>query len=80
MKAHKRDICTAPFSLGMRWRRMANLMLRPLCPTRMQVPTEQEAGWTPEPVWMVLKRNKERKEKGKKLLPYQDSNHGPPTS
>jgi len=55
-------------------------MLRPLCPTRMQVPTEQEAGWTPEPVWMVLKRNKERKEKGKKLLPYQDSNHGPPTS
>ena len=45
---------------------MANLTLRPLYPMRTQVPTEQEAGWTPEPNWMVLKK-KESKEKEKTI-------------
>jgi hypothetical protein len=38
----------------------------------MPVPTEEEAGWSREPVWKVL-------EKRKSLYLYQDLNHGPPS-
>jgi len=39
-------------NLGNRWRRVIYFMPRPLYPRgRTPVPTEQKAGWAPEPVW-----------------------------
>jgi len=46
-------------TFGVRWRWMVNIMLLLLYPSdRTRVPTEQEAGWTPEPVWTFRRRSK----------------------
>jgi hypothetical protein len=46
-------------NLGSRRRYVNNLTTRPpYRPERVPVPVEEEAGWAPEPMCMVLKMNK----------------------
>ena len=56
------------FNLGPRWRWMVNATPRPLYPQeRDPVPTVQEAGWAPGPVWTGAEN----------LVCHRDSFHGP---
>jgi hypothetical protein len=51
---------TAPLILnpGTRWRWVVTFMLWPLCPGEISsVPTEQEAGWAPEPTGFCRRKN-----------------------
>jgi hypothetical protein len=44
-------------NLCARWRGLVNITCRPLdCQDRTLVPNEWEAGWAPEPVWMIWRR------------------------
>jgi hypothetical protein len=56
MKAYKGSRGMAPliFNIGARWRWVVSITPRPLWPWEgSPVPTEQEAGWSQKPLWMV---------------------------
>ena len=66
MKAHKRDICTAPINLGMRWRWLANLMLQPLSPRESRYPLIKRLGGPQNPYRRFCGREREREREKKK--------------
>jgi len=50
---------TIKVNLNTRWRWVTELHpLAALCPGRTLEPTEQEAGWAPEPVWTFWRTEK----------------------
>ena len=59
LKAYKGITGIAPLTLDLkRWRRLVNFTPRPLYHRKgTPVPTEQKAGWAPQPVWTVLDLN-----------------------